>query len=222
MTKPKAVVAWSSGKDCAFAHYTAHQSGDYDIIALFTTTNEAFDRVAMHGTRNSLLQKQADALGLNLISVPLPFPCSNEQYEDRMKRATDTLIDLGIDVMIFGDLFLQDIRTYRENQLNGSGIRPVFPIWGRDTGQLAREMIKTGFDIRVVTCDPSKLDPSFAGRQFDAAFLADLPDDIDPCGENGEFHSAVVNGPLFNRPIPVAWGEHVIRDGFAYADLIPT
>lgn len=221
MTKPKAVVAWSSGKDCAFAHYIAHQSGAYDIIALFTTTNQEFDRVAMHGTRNSLLQKQAEALGLELISVPLPFPCSNEQYEDRMKNATDKLIALGIEVMIFGDLFLEDIRAYRENQLQGSGIQPVFPIWGRDTSKLVREMIDTGFDVRVVTCDPSKLDAGFAGRQLDAAFLADLPEGIDPCGENGEFHSAVVNGPLFKAPISVTWGTHVIRDGFAYADLIP-
>ena len=221
VTKPKAVVAWSSGKDCSYALLTAHRSGDYDIVGLFTTTNEAFDRVAMHGTRNAVLQRQAQALGLDLISVPLPWPCTNEDYEDRMQTATAELLKRGVEVMIFGDLFLEDVRAYREKQLEGSGIRPVFPIWGEPTDQLARKMIAEGFDIRVVTCDPSRLDPSFAGRRLDEAFLQDLPAAIDPCGENGEFHTAVVDMPMFRAPIPVTWGEHVIRDGFAYADLIP-
>jgi uncharacterized protein (TIGR00290 family) len=221
VTKPKAVVAWSSGKDCSYALLTAHRSGDYDIVCLFTTTNVAFDRVAMHGTRNAVLQRQAQALGLDLISVPLPWPCTNEDYEDRMQTATAELLKRGVEVMIFGDLFLEDVRAYREKQLEGSGIRPVFPIWGEPTDQLARNMIAEGFDIRVVTCDPSRLDPSFVGRRLDEAFLQDLPAAIDPCGENGEFHTAVVNMPMFRAPIPVTWGEHEIRDGFAYADLIP-
>jgi uncharacterized protein (TIGR00290 family) len=221
VTKPKAVVAWSSGKDCSYALLTAHRSGDYDIVGLFTTTNEAFDRVAMHGTRNAVLQRQAQALGLDLISVPLPWPCTNEDYEDRMQTATAELLKRGVEVMIFGDLFLEDVRAYRKKQLEGSGIRPVFPIWGEPTDQLARKMITEGFDIRVVTCDPSRLDPSFVGRRLDEAFLQDLPAAIDPCGENGEFHTAVVNMPMFRAPIPVTWGEHEIRDGFAYADLIP-
>lgn len=217
--KPKAAVAWSSGKDCAYALYTAHLSDAYDIVALFTTTNEVFDRVAMHGTRTSLLRAQAQALCLDLIQVPLPWPCSNQDYDSRMRLAQDDLKARGISVMIFGDLFLEDVRAYREKQLEGSGIAPVFPVWGRPTDTVIREMIGLGFDIRVVTCDPTRLDPSFAGRQLDHAFLADLPHDVDPCGENGEFHTAVVNMPLFSAPIPVDWGEHVMRDGFAYADL---
>jgi uncharacterized protein (TIGR00290 family) len=220
--KPKAVVAWSSGKDCAYALFESKHQGNYDIVGLFTTINETSDRVAMHGTRSALLQKQADALGLDLITVPLPWPCSNEIYETRTRLAFQQMIDQNISVIIFGDLFLEDVRAYRETQLQGTGITPVFPIWGRDTYELVQDMIKKDFDIRVVTCDPRVLDQSYVGRQLNKRFLDDLPKNVDPCGENGEFHTAVVNMPLFSGPIKVSWGPHETRDGFHYADLILT
>lgn len=221
MSPPRAVLSWSSGKDCAFALHEVRRQGLADVVAALTTTNEVFDRVAMHGTRNALLHAQAAAMGLELIAVPLPFPCPNAAYEARMAGAVTDLSARGITHMIFGDLFLEDVRAYREEKLQGTGITPLFPLWGRDTALLAREMIAEGFETRIVTVDPAKLEPSFAGRRFDESFLNDLPDGIDPCGENGEFHSAVVAGPIFAAPIPVRTGETVTRDGFVYADLIP-
>jgi uncharacterized protein (TIGR00290 family) len=218
---PKAVLSWSTGKDCAFALIEAHRQGLADVVALLSTTNEAFDRVAMHGTRNALLHAQASALGLPLIEVPLPWPCSNDAYEARMEAALTRVAATGATRMIFGDLFLEDVRTYREAKLAGSGIAPLFPLWGRPTAALAREMIAAGIEARLVTVDPAKLDPGFAGRCFDEALLAELPEGIDPCGENGEFHTAVLGHPMFAAPIKAQPGETVTRDGFAYADLIP-
>ncbi|NHX27591.1 ATP-binding protein, partial [Escherichia coli] len=167
-----------------------------------------------------LRTRQVAAMGLDQITVPLPWPCSNDDYEARMQKAVAQLKSHGITHMIFGDLFLEDVRQYREAKLAGTGITPIFPLWGRATAALAREMIAQGFDTRIVTVDLSNLDASFAGRKFDESFLADLPPGIDPCGENGEFHSAVVAGPIFDAPIPVQTGETTTRDGFAYADLI--
>ncbi|WP_372605423.1 ATP-binding protein [Actibacterium sp.] len=221
MTAPRAVLSWSSGKDCAFALYETRRQGLADVVAALTTTNEAFERVAMHGTRNDLLTRQVAAMGLDPITIPLPWPCSNDDYEARMQTAIADLQARDITHMIFGDLYLEDVRQYREDKLAGTGITPLFPLWGRDTADLARDMIDAGFDTRIVTVDPRKLDASFAGRKFDASFLADLPEGIDPCGENGEFHSAVVAGPIFDAPIAVTTGETVTRDGFVYADLIP-
>lgn len=192
-----------------------------DVVAILTTTNAAFDRVAMHGTRNALLAAQAKALGLPLIDVPLPWPCSNEQYEALMTGAMQRVAAFGAQHMVFGDLFLEDVRAYREEKLAPLGVQAIFPLWGRPTDVLAREMIAAGMDARVVSLDPRHLDASFAGRRFDADFLTDLPAGVDPCGERGEFHTAVVGGPMFSHPIPVHLGEVVTRDGFVFADLIP-
>jgi len=221
MSAPKAVLSWSSGKDCAFALVEARRLGLADVVAVLTTTNEAFHRVAMHGTRAVLLARQAEALGLPLIDVPLPWPCSNEEYEARMAAAMDRVAALDVHHMVFGDLFLKDVRAYREEKLRPLGVEAIFPLWGRPTHSLARDMIAAGLDARLVTVDPRHLDPSFAGRRFDESLLADLPATVDPCGERGEFHTAVVAGPMFSAPIPVTLGETVHRDGFVYADLIP-
>ncbi|MCV2881385.1 adenine nucleotide alpha hydrolase [Actibacterium sp. XHP0104] len=221
MSAPRAALSWSSGKDCAFALHETRRQGLADVVAALTTTHDATGTVAMHGTRNELLTRQVAAMGLEQITVPLPWPCSNADYEARMETAVAQLKSHGITHMIFGDLFLEDVRQYREAKLAGTGITPLFPLWGRDTAALAREMIAQGFDTRIVTVDLAKLDASFAGRKFDESFLADLPPGIDPCGENGEFHTAVVAGPIFDAPIPVQTGETTTRDGFAYADLIP-
>ncbi len=220
-TLPKAVLSWSSGKDCAYALHVARREGLADVVALLSTTNEAFDRVAMHGTRTALLRAQAAAVGLPLIEVPLPWPCSNEVYEARMTAAMAEVRDMGVRQMVFGDLFLEDVRAYREEKLAPLGVAAIFPLWGRPTAALAREMIASGMDTRLVTVDPRHLDASFAGRNFDESLLADLPAGVDPCGERGEFHTAVVAGPMFSAPIPVRSGEVVTRDGFVYADLIP-
>ena len=221
MNAPKAVLSWSSGKDCAFALVEARRLGLADVVAVLTTTNAAFDRVAMHGTRNALLARQAAALGLPLIDVPLPWPCSNDDYAARMSVAMDRVRATGATAMVFGDLFLEDVRAYREAQLAPLGISALFPLWGRPTGALAREMIASGIKARLVTVDPRQLDPSFCGRAFDESLLADLPAGVDPCGENGEFHTAVIAGPMFSAPIPVTPGETVTRDGFVYTDLLP-
>lgn len=221
MTPPKAVLSWSSGKDCAFALIEARRQGLAEVVALLSTTNEAFGRVAMHGTRAALLHAQAEALGLPLIEVPLPWPCSNADYEARMEVALSRVAAAGATQMIFGDLFLEDVRAYREAKLAGTGIAPLFPLWGRPTAALAREMMGAGVDARLVTVDPAKLPAAFAGRRFDESLLDDLPERVDPCGENGEFHTAVLGHPMFAAPIDARPGETVTRDGFVYADLIP-
>ncbi len=192
-----------------------------DIVGLITTTNEAFDRVAMHGTRNELLDRQIAATGLTCLKVPLPWPCSNDEYESRMAKAMAEIAGQGVRHMVFGDLYLEDIRAYRTEKLAAIGMQAIYPLWGRDTADLARAMIADGLSAHLVTVDPRKLDKSFAGRRFDAGLLADLPAGVDPCGENGEFHTAVVAGPMFEAPIDVRLGEVVERDGFVYADLIP-
>jgi uncharacterized protein (TIGR00290 family) len=220
--KPKAAIAWSSGKDCAYALYQVQQSGEYDVCALFTTINETHDRVAMHGTRNALLQRQADALGLELITVGLPWPCDNDTYQQRMAAGQDILKQRGIDVVIFGDLFLEDIRAYRENIMRDTGMTPVFPLWDHKTHDLMRDMLADGFDMRIVTCDPTRVPAELAGQKITPALIDTLPDGVDPCGENGEFHTVVVNMPLFSAPILVNLGDVVTRDGYCYADVIPT
>ncbi len=213
-----AAIGWSSGKDCCMALIRAREAG-HEVTVALTTLNEAFDRVAMHGTRASILRAQAAAADLELMEVPLPWPCSNEVYEARMAEAVEALKARGVTEMIFGDLFLEDVRDYRIRQLEGTGLTPVFPVWGLDTAQLAAEVAET-FDTRIVTLDPSKLPESFAGRRLDAALLAELPEGIDPCGENGEFHTCVLDAPCFSAPIPATRGETVTRDGFVYSDLV--
>jgi uncharacterized protein (TIGR00290 family) len=219
--RSKALVAWSSGKDSAWALHEVRRAGDLEIIGALTTVTEAFGRVSMHGVREELLRAQLDAAGLLAIVVYIPFPCSNEVYEQKMAAALDEARASGVTHMIFGDLFLSDVRGYRERHLAGTGITPVFPVWGRQTAALAREMIESGVEARLSTVDLKKLPGSFAGRMFDGALLAALPDNIDPCGENGEFHSFVSAGPMLAREIAIKVGATVEREGFAYADLLP-
>jgi uncharacterized protein (TIGR00290 family) len=218
--RPKAFVSWSSGKDSAFALHEARTRGLAEIAGVLTTVNEVYDRVAMHGVRSALLDRQIDALGLPAIKVHIPSPCPNEIYEARMAEACERIKALGIRHIVFGDLYLADIRAYRIEKLSAAGIEPIFPLWKRDTALLAREMIASGLGARVVCLDPRKLDRRFAGRRFDTQLLRDLPDDIDPCGENGEFHTAVTAGPMFAHDIPVRIGETVERDGFVFTDVI--
>jgi uncharacterized protein (TIGR00290 family) len=215
----KALLSWSSGKDSAWALHVLRQQGEFEIVGLLTTLNEAFDRVAMHAVRSELLRAQADAADLPLYEVPLPWPCSNTEYEARMAQAVGQARDRGVTVMAFGDLFLEDIRQYRVDKLAGTGIRPVFPLWGLPTAELARSMIDGGLEAQLTCVDPRQLSPSFAGRAFDAALLRDLPAGVDPCGERGEFHTFTHAGPMFRRPVPLERGEVVERDGFVFADL---
>jgi uncharacterized protein (TIGR00290 family) len=217
----KIFLSWSSGKDSAWSLHVLHQRGGYEIAGLITTFNSAFDRVAMHSSRRALVEMQAVAAGVPLIPVPLPWPCSNAEYEAAMKRVCDQAVAQGVKAIAFGDLFLEDIRAYRERQLRGTGLGPLFPLWHVPTDALAREMIRGGLRARLVCIDPKKLAPEFAGREFDEQLLQDLPPGTDPCGENGEFHSFVYAGPMFTREIPVATGERVQRDGFWFADLTP-
>ncbi|HXR98048.1 MAG TPA: hypothetical protein VN709_09415 [Terriglobales bacterium] len=218
--KPKAFVAWSSGKDSAWALYETQRQGDVEVVGILTTVSEAYSRVAMHGVRCSLLERQALALGLGCLQVPIPSPCSNEIYEQRMGVAIAELKKAGISRMIFGDLFLADIRAYRERQMEGTGIEAVFPLWLRDTRALANEMIDSGLVAHIACLDPRHLDQSFAGRQLDRDCLAALPAAVDPCGENGEFHTVVTAGPMFNRPVATERGETVERDGFVFTDFL--
>jgi uncharacterized protein (TIGR00290 family) len=217
---PKALIAWSSGKDSAWALHEARRTGDFDIVGALTTVTDTFARVSMHGVREDLLRAQLDAANLPAIIVRIPYPCPNDVYERQMAAAVLDAVARGVTHMIFGDLFLEDVRAYREKQLTGSGIAPVFPLWQRPTAALARDMIAAGVEARLVVVGLKKLPASFAGRRFDAGLLDALPADADPCGENGEFHSFVSAGPMLSRKIPVTVGATVERDGFAFADLL--
>ena len=218
----KALVSWSSGKDSAWALHTLRREGRVDLAGLLTTFNRAAGRVAMHAVRERLVEAQAEALGLSLVKVLIPSPCSNEEYEQAMGEAMARAKADGINAVAFGDLFLQDVRSYREEKLAGTGIEPLFPLWGLDTSTLARQMVEAGLRAYVTCVDPRQLDPSFAGRAYDAQFLDDLPPGVDPCGERGEFHTFVHDGPMFQRPIPVVLGQVVRRDGFVFADVLPS
>ena len=216
----KILVSWSSGKDSAWLLHTLQQQHAGTVAGLLTTVNEAFDRVAMHAVRRALLEAQASAAGLPLHVVNIPWPCSNAEYEARMGAAVAGFVRDGFTHVAFGDLFLEDVRRYREERLSGTGLTPLFPLWKTmPTSTLAREMIASGLRAYLTCVDPRKLDASFAGRAFDDALLADLPATIDPCGENGEFHSFAWDGPMFRHPLDVRVGEIVNRDGFVFADL---
>jgi|HubBroStandDraft_5_1064220.scaffolds.fasta_scaffold07955_3 uncharacterized protein (TIGR00290 family) len=219
--RPKAWLAWSSGKDSAWALHTVRQAGSFDVVALLTTVNRTHGRVAMHAVRESLLEMQAAAAGLPLIQVAIPSPCSNQIYEAAMSEAMGRARDERVRHVIFGDLFLQDIRAYREKQLARCGLAPVFPLWGIETRQLAEAMLSGGLSAYLTCVDPRKLEREFAGRRFDAALLADLPAGVDPCGENGEFHTFACAGPMFSADVAVTVGDRVERDGFVFADLLP-
>jgi len=214
----KTLLAWSSGKDSAWTLHVLRRQG-IEVSALLTTLNEAADRVAMHGVRRSLLETQADSAGLPLWQVPLPWPCTNDDYEARMAEACRRAVAEGFTSIAFGDLFLRDVRAYRERQLANSGLTPLFPLWDLPTPELARDMIAGGLRARLSCVDSKVLDAGFAGREFDAALLADLPATADPCGENGEFHTCVYDGPMFHYPIPLQAGEIRNVNGFVYADL---
>lgn len=217
---PKAFISWSSGKDSAYALHEARARGLAEIVGAITTLSEAYDRVAMHGVRSSLLGRQLAALGLPSERVMLPSPCSNEVYEARFGEACERLKSQGVRHIVFGDLYLEDIRAYRERQLAALGMSAIFPLWRRDTAELARAMLASGLVAHLTCIDPKRLDRSFAGRRFDARLLDDLPREVDPCGENGEFHSVVSAGPMFAAPIAVRVGEVVERDGFVFADVL--
>ena len=216
---PRALIAWSSGKDSAWALYEARRAGGLDIVGALTTVTDTFGRVSMHGVREELLLAQLEAAGLPASVVRIPYPCPNEIYVQKMAAAERDATARGVSHMIFGDLYLQDIRDYRERQLAATGIVPVFPLWQKPTAALARDMIDAGVEAHLVVVDLKKLPASFAGRRFDRQLLADLPAGIDPCGENGEFHTFVSAGPMMTRQIAVRVGETVERDGFAFADL---
>jgi len=219
--RPKALIAWSSGKDSAWSLHEIRRAGEFEVVGALTTVTTAFGRVSVHGLREELLLAQLDACGLPPTIVRIPYPCPNEIYEREMAAAMARAKAQGIGHVIFGDLFLQDIRDYREQRLKPISMTPLFPLWLRPTDALAREMIAAGLDARIVAVDLKKLPNRFAGRRFDRALLDDLPPGTDPCGENGEFHSFVAAGPMMKHAVAVTLGETVERDGMGYADLVP-
>jgi uncharacterized protein (TIGR00290 family) len=217
----RVLLSWSSGKDSAWALHVLRKDPQVEVVGLLTTVNTTHGRVAMHSTRLELLRAQAQAVGLPLHIVPLPWPCSNEVYEAAMRKAIEEGVRRGATHIAFGDLLLEDVRAYRVKQLEGCGLEPLFPIWHEPTGPLARQMIDAGLQAVITCIDPKKLPRSFAGRRFDRALLDELPHDVDPCGENGEFHTCVLAGPMFREPLRAVAGETVERDGFVFADLLP-
>jgi uncharacterized protein (TIGR00290 family) len=219
--KPKALLSWSSGKDSAWSLHVLRERAEVEVVGLLTTMNAEHDRVAMHAVRSELLRKQAEAAKLELFTVELPWPCTNADYEARMAAAVERARRSGIDHVAFGDLYLEDVRRYREERLAGTGITPLFPVWGIPTGDLARRMIAEGLRARLTCVDPRKLPREFAGREFDSALLEELPAGVDPCGENGEFHSFAYEGPMFHDRIEIQSGAVVERDGFVFADVLP-
>ncbi len=220
-TKPRTVVSWSSGKDSAFALWEARREGRLDVVGLLTTVTDAFGRVSIHGVRERLLDLQAEAVGLPVYRVRIPYPCPNETYERAMATAVEAMHRDGVRRLLFGDLYLSDVRAYREERLASTGIVPEFPLWGQDTSKLARSMIGAGLVAHVVSLDPRRIPRELAGRRFDEEFLEDLPESADPCGENGEFHTFVSDGPMLRHPIRVRTGATVERDGFLFTDLEP-
>jgi uncharacterized protein (TIGR00290 family) len=220
MSRPKALISWSSGKDSAFSLHEIRRAGEFDVVGALTTVTETFARVSIHGVRQEILFAQLDAAGLPPRVVSIPYPCPNEIYEARMSEEIERAREQGVSHIIFGDLFLRDIRAYREQKLADTGITPLFPLWDRPTLALAHAMIESGLEAYLATVDLKKLPADFAGRRFDAQLLADLPEGVDPCGENGEFHTCVVAGPIFSRRLAVVPGERVERDGYGYCDLL--
>lgn len=213
------MVSWSTGKDSAWAYHKISQQQEYDIAGLFCTVNKQYSRTAMHAVRIELLQMQAESVGLPLEIIEIPYPCSNEAYESIMQTFIDKVKLLGVECFVFGDLYLQDIRDYRVSKLHGTGIEAVFPLWKIPTQQLAHEMINGGLKAVVTCIDPKQLDAQYVGKIFNHDFIKSLPDRIDPCGENGEFHSFVFEGPMLKNSIKIKVGEIVERDGFVFSDV---
>jgi uncharacterized protein (TIGR00290 family) len=217
----KTLLAWSSGKDSAFALHVLRSLEDVEVVGLLTTVNETFDRVPMHAVRRSLVEAQAAAAGLSLTVATIPHPCSNATYEEVMAGTIAAARAAGVQAIAFGDLALEEIRTYREHMMVGTGLKALFPLWGRPTAALAHGMIEDGLHAIVTCVDPRVLPAALAGCAFDQAFLDRLPAGVDPCGESGEYHTFAWDGPMFRRPVPVRVGETVTRDGFVFADLLP-
>jgi uncharacterized protein (TIGR00290 family) len=218
---PKALLSWSSGKDSAWALHMLRQKGEVQVVGLLTTVNEVFERVAMHAVRTELLREQAEAVGLPLWQVQIPSPCSNEEYERVMRQAMEYAGREGVTAVAFGDLFLEDVRRYREERMRGSGLEPLFPLWGLPTAELSRTMVAAGLKAHLTCVDPKQIAAAFAGRAYDDDLLNELPPSADPCGERGEFHTFAHDGPMFSRPVSVRAGEVVERDGFVFADMLP-
>jgi uncharacterized protein (TIGR00290 family) len=219
--KKKTLLSWSSGKDSAWALHLLQQNPGIEILGLFTVINQKYNRVSMHATRFEMLEQQANAVGLPLHTINITDPCTNEQYDTAMRHFVMESASNGIECMAFGDLFLEDIRKYRESQLKGTGIEPIFPLWKIPTAELAEQMLSEGIEAYVSSVDLKKLPSYFAGRKWSRDLLKEFPQDCDPCGENGEIHTVVVGGPMFTKSIPIKIGEIVERNGFAYADIIP-
>ncbi len=219
--KKKTAFSWSSGKDSSYALHLLNRTGLYDVRYLVTTVTDSYRRVSIHGVREELLEEQAKSLGIPLMKVEIPPDCTNEIYERKMLEVTRRLRSEGIEHMAFGDIFLQDIREYRERKLAGTGIEPLFPLWGRDTGKLANEIINAGIKARITCLDPSKIQPDLAGMEYDSGLLESLPETADKCGENGEFHTFVYGSPMFATDLKIKTGKTVKRDGFVFTDLIP-
>ena len=221
VTRSRAIVSWSTGKDSAMALYDVLKSKKFEILSLLTTVSDAFHRVSMHGVREELLDLQSESLGLPVEKVLIPYPCPNDVYERKMRDVLLRFKSKGLTNVVFGDLFLEDIRKYREEKLAVLGITPIFPLWKQDTSKLAKRMFDVGFRAVITCVDSKKLDPWFTGRQFDESFLEELPFGVDPCGENGEFHTFVYDGPIFEKPIDITLGDRVMRDGFQFIDVLP-
>ena len=219
--RKRTLLSWSSGKDSAWALHVLRQDPEIDLAGLFTVVNAKHQRVAMHAVRRRLLEMQAEAVGLPLRVLEIPDPCSDQQYRDVMGALVDESIAEGVACMAFGDLFLRDVRDYREKQLRGTGIVPLFPLWNRPTDKLANEMLAAGLRAFITSVDPRKVPGRWVGRQWSRELLDELPEGIDPCAENGEFHTVVVDGPMFRHPIQVRMGQTVERDGFCFADVLP-
>lgn len=219
--KKKTLLSWSSGKDSAWALHVLRQEQDIKVVGLFCTFNMKFERGAMHAVRNELIQQQAERIGLPLQLIPIPYPCSDSEYKTIMENFIEQAESEGIDCIAFGDLYLEEIRSYREANLAETGIEPLFPLWGIPTKELSKEMISSGLRAIITCIDPKYLPVDFAGHDYDTAFLEQIPDNVDPCGENGEFHSFVYDGPMFKNKVNITVGETVTRDGFVYTDILP-
>lgn len=218
----KTLLSWSSGKDSAWALFVLRQDPQIEVVGLFSTVNKMFDRVAMHGVRMELLRQQTESAGLPLHLIQIPYPCSDDEYAGVMTAFIDAARKENIECFAFGDLFLEDVRQYREKNLQGTGITPIFPLWGRPTAELSRKMVAGGLKAVITCVDPNRISAGFAGKGYDEAFLDSIPEGADPCGEYGEFHSFAYDGPMFQNPINISLGETVHRDGFVFTDVFPS
>lgn len=217
----KTLISWSTGKDSAWALHVLRQDPNTEIVGLFTTVNKVFDRVTIHGVRNELLKQQAKSAKLPLDIIEIPYPCNNDEYEAIMQTFIMTVREKGVECFAFGDLFLENVRQYRETLLQGTGIVPIFPIWGVSTKKLSQQMLSNGLKAVITSINAEQFSQKFAGREYNESFLEDIPSRIDPCGENGEFHSFAFDGPMFQYPIKVIPGETILRDGAYFTDLLP-